>query len=163
MSIDREKVKSKTFGILDVDYPSESWKWDPDTGGDFLEAARKLTSGEQWGYSQDWYWEPIAPWIWENGGDWYDSEITKSTMADAKTLGGVQFLADLLLKHQVSPTPAQMAGRDAPTLYRNGFKYFQMGYASALAWVLFVIVLSFTLLQFRFSKRWVYYETDIGI
>lgn len=48
-------------------------------------------------------------------------------------------------------------------LYRNGFKYFQMGYASALAWVLFVIVLLVTLVQFRFSKRWVYYETDIGI
>lgn len=48
-------------------------------------------------------------------------------------------------------------------LYRNGFKYFQMGYASALAWVLFVIVLLVTLLQFRFSRRWVYYETDIGI
>lgn len=48
-------------------------------------------------------------------------------------------------------------------LYRNGFKYFQMGYASALAWVLFLIVLLVTLLQFRLSKRWVYYETDIGI
>ncbi|MCE7983772.1 MAG: sugar ABC transporter permease [Caldilinea sp. CFX5] len=48
-------------------------------------------------------------------------------------------------------------------LYRNGFKYFQMGYASALAWVLFVIVLLFTLLQFRLSKRWVYYETDVGL
>lgn len=48
-------------------------------------------------------------------------------------------------------------------LYRNGFKYFQMGYASALAWVLFIIVLLFTLLQFRLSKRWVYYETDVGL
>lgn len=48
-------------------------------------------------------------------------------------------------------------------LYRNGFKYFQMGYASALAWVLFLIVLLVTLLQFRLSKRWVYYETDSGI
>jgi multiple sugar transport system permease protein len=48
-------------------------------------------------------------------------------------------------------------------LYRNGFKYFQMGYASALAWVLFVIVLLFTLMQFRLSKRWVYYETDVGL
>lgn len=48
-------------------------------------------------------------------------------------------------------------------LYRNGFKYFQMGYASALAWVLFLIVLLVTLLQFRLSKRWVYYEADSGI
>ena len=48
-------------------------------------------------------------------------------------------------------------------LYQNGFQYFQMGYASALAWVLFVIVLLFTLLQFKLSKSWVYYETEIGI
>ena len=48
-------------------------------------------------------------------------------------------------------------------LYRNGFQYFKMGYASALAWVLFVIILLFTLLQFKLSKRWVYYETELGI
>ena len=46
-------------------------------------------------------------------------------------------------------------------LYRNGFQYFKMGYASALAWVIFLIILSFTLLQLKFSKRWVYYETEL--
>ena len=33
-----------------------------------------------------------------------------------------------------------------------------MGYASALAWILFVIVLVFTVLQFKLADRWVYYE-----
>lgn len=42
-------------------------------------------------------------------------------------------------------------------LYRNGWRYFRMGYASALAWVLFIIILSLTLLVFRTSRRWVYY------
>ncbi|HZQ99594.1 MAG TPA: sugar ABC transporter permease [Chloroflexota bacterium] len=46
-------------------------------------------------------------------------------------------------------------------LYRNGFEYFKMGYASALAWVLFLIVLVFTLVQFKLSNRWVYYEGDL--
>ncbi|NPV09682.1 MAG: sugar ABC transporter permease [Anaerolineae bacterium] len=45
-------------------------------------------------------------------------------------------------------------------LYRNGFQYFKMGYASALAWVLFVIILGFTLLQFRVGRYWVYYEVE---
>ncbi|HEV8636880.1 MAG TPA: sugar ABC transporter permease [Chloroflexota bacterium] len=45
-------------------------------------------------------------------------------------------------------------------LYRNGFQYFQMGYASAIAWVLVVVVLAATLLQFRIGKAWVYYEGD---
>ncbi|MCJ7737250.1 MAG: sugar ABC transporter permease, partial [Anaerolineae bacterium] len=43
-------------------------------------------------------------------------------------------------------------------LYRNGFEYFKMGYASALAWVLFIIVLIFTLIQFKLADRLVYYE-----
>ncbi len=43
-------------------------------------------------------------------------------------------------------------------LYRTGFEYFQMGYASAIAWVLFMIILLFTILQFGVARRWVYYE-----
>jgi multiple sugar transport system permease protein len=35
-----------------------------------------------------------------------------------------------------------------------------MGYASALAWILFVIILIFTIIQFRLARRWVYYESE---
>jgi multiple sugar transport system permease protein len=45
-------------------------------------------------------------------------------------------------------------------LWRNGFDYFKMGYASALAWVLLVIILSLTLLQFRLARGLVYYEGE---
>jgi multiple sugar transport system permease protein len=41
------------------------------------------------------------------------------------------------------------------------FENFRMGYASAMAWVLFVIVLLFTILQFKLSDRWVFYEGDL--
>jgi multiple sugar transport system permease protein len=43
-------------------------------------------------------------------------------------------------------------------LYRNAFEYFKMPYASAMAWLLFVVVLACTLLIFRGSSRFVYYE-----
>lgn len=46
-------------------------------------------------------------------------------------------------------------------LYLNAFKYNEMGYASAMAWVLFVIVLFLTLLVFRSSSLWVYYEGEL--
>lgn len=46
-------------------------------------------------------------------------------------------------------------------LYTTAFRYMNMGYASALAWVLFVIVLMLTLLVFRSSAAWVYYEGEI--
>jgi multiple sugar transport system permease protein len=43
-------------------------------------------------------------------------------------------------------------------LYQNAFRYYKMGYASALAWLLFLIILIFTLLIFKSSPYWVYYE-----
>jgi multiple sugar transport system permease protein len=43
-------------------------------------------------------------------------------------------------------------------LYRNAFHFYKMGYASALAWVMFVIILVVTLLIFKSSPYWVYYE-----
>lgn len=43
-------------------------------------------------------------------------------------------------------------------LYRNGFQYFKMGYASAIAWMLFLIIVLFTVLQFKLASRWVYEE-----
>jgi multiple sugar transport system permease protein len=43
-------------------------------------------------------------------------------------------------------------------LYRLAFEWFQMGKASAMAWVLFVTLLLFTYIQFNRSKKWVHYE-----
>jgi len=46
-------------------------------------------------------------------------------------------------------------------IYRHAFENFRMGYAAALAWVLFVLVLIFTVIQFRLANRWVYYEGGV--
>jgi multiple sugar transport system permease protein len=43
-------------------------------------------------------------------------------------------------------------------VYNNAFRNFQMGYASALAYVLFFMLLGLTVLQFRLQRRWVHYE-----
>ncbi len=43
-------------------------------------------------------------------------------------------------------------------IYRQGFDYFNMGYAAALSWEFFIIILGFTIAQFYISKRWVFYE-----
>jgi multiple sugar transport system permease protein len=47
-------------------------------------------------------------------------------------------------------------------IYQRGFRDFQMGYASALAWVLFLFILLLSLLVFRFLGRMVYYEEEGG-
>ena len=43
-------------------------------------------------------------------------------------------------------------------LYQEAFAYFRMGYASALAWVLVVIIAAFTALSFLSSRYWVHYD-----
>ena len=43
-------------------------------------------------------------------------------------------------------------------IYRQGFNYFNMGYAAALSWEFFVIIVGFTIIQFYMSRRWVFYE-----
>lgn len=45
-------------------------------------------------------------------------------------------------------------------LYRHAFEQFHMGYAAALAWVLFIILFTFTLIQFKHSTKWVHYEGE---
>ncbi|MBI5831609.1 MAG: extracellular solute-binding protein [Armatimonadetes bacterium] len=45
-------------------------------------------------------------------------------------------------------------------LFNNAFRYFKMGQASAVAWVIFVIILVLTLLQWWGQKHWVYYEVE---
>ena len=47
-------------------------------------------------------------------------------------------------------------------LYQHAFKWFHMGYASALAWVFLFVVMALTLVVFRSSKTWVYYEGTLA-
>ncbi|WP_258168730.1 hypothetical protein [Paenibacillus sp. AR247] len=45
-------------------------------------------------------------------------------------------------------------------LYNKAFVNYEMGYASALSWILFAIILFFTLIVIRSSSMWVYYNGD---
>lgn len=45
-------------------------------------------------------------------------------------------------------------------LYRNAFTYLKMGYASAMAWLLFLIIMTVTGVIFWTSRRWVFYSGD---
>jgi multiple sugar transport system permease protein len=42
-------------------------------------------------------------------------------------------------------------------IYATAFQFSEMGYAAALAWIFFVVLVSFTVIQFRASTRWVFY------
>jgi multiple sugar transport system permease protein len=72
------------------------------------------------------------------------------------TIGSLQILTDVLVMTQGGPGTATFVY--VYYIYQAAFQYLKMGYASALAWILFAIILTLTLLQLWGSKRWVYYE-----
>ena len=43
-------------------------------------------------------------------------------------------------------------------LYQQGFEGFHMGYAAALSWVMFLVIMACTLVLIRSSRRWVHYQ-----
>jgi len=45
-------------------------------------------------------------------------------------------------------------------IYNQAFQFFHMGYAAAIAWVLFAIIFAVTLCQHQLQKRWVHYEHE---
>jgi len=45
-------------------------------------------------------------------------------------------------------------------IYLNAFKWFNMGKAAAIAWLLFGVIFAFTVFQVRYQRRWVHYEAD---
>lgn len=47
-------------------------------------------------------------------------------------------------------------------MYRRSFTYYQMGYGSAMAWVMLVIISILTFIIFKTSNKWVYYESKEG-
>lgn len=70
-------------------------------------------------------------------------------------IGGFQYFTQAYIMTNGGPANATLF---YPLyLYRSGFQYLKMGYASALAWILFLIILACTALVFRTSRGWVYY------
>ncbi|NIA12842.1 MAG: extracellular solute-binding protein [Nitrospiraceae bacterium] len=73
-------------------------------------------------------------------------------------IGAFQIFTQAFIMTQGGPVDSTLFY--AYHLFNNAFRYLKMGYASALAWVLFAIVLVLTILQLRASKLWVHYESD---
>jgi multiple sugar transport system permease protein len=73
------------------------------------------------------------------------------------TIDALQVFVNPYVATQGGPSNSTMT--IALHIYQQAFYFQRMGYGSCMAWLLFVVVLAFTLLQFRFSG-WVYYESE---
>lgn len=67
------------------------------------------------------------------------------------------FSIPYIVGQQGQGKPAGSLNFYAVYLYRNAFSYLKMGYASAMAWILFVVVMILTVIAVRTSNRWVHY------
>ena len=74
-------------------------------------------------------------------------------------IGSLQIFTEIYIVTGGGPNNASKM--IVPYLFDNAFRWYKMGYASAIAWVLFAITLVFTALVFRSSNLWVYYESEI--
>lgn len=68
-----------------------------------------------------------------------------------------QYFTPVYVLYGGTSGPANSASVVSLYLYQNAFVYFKVGYASAMAWILFVIIAIITALTFRFVGRYVYY------
>lgn len=75
-------------------------------------------------------------------------------------VGSFQVFTQAFILSGGTGSPADSALFFVLYIYQTGFNFHHFGYASALAWVLFVIILLATLVQFKFSG-WVYYEGEV--
>ncbi len=74
------------------------------------------------------------------------------------TIGTLQIFAQAVVMTKGGPLDATLFY--VYYLFNNAFSYFQLGYASAMSWVLFFLILALTLLQLKLASRWVYYEGE---
>lgn len=103
-----------------------------------------------------------------DGANWWDRlrHVTVPMMTPSifftlvvGIIGSFQSFASALIATEGGPANATLFV--LLYLYYQAFRFFRMGYASSIAWILFVIILVLTLLQFALARRWVYYESEI--
>jgi multiple sugar transport system permease protein len=109
-----------------------------------LYEAAKIDGAKQW----DEFWTVTLPML--SPVLFYVIVIT--------TIASFQILTDVLVMTQGGPGTATFVY--VYYIYQAAFQYLKMGYASALAWILFAIILALTLLQLWGSRKWVYYEDE---
>jgi ABC-type glycerol-3-phosphate transport system substrate-binding protein len=97
------------------------WSWDA-----FLEATRKVTvrdgnTSSRWGAEMGTSRRDWQAWVWSNGGELFSEDGTKVLLDQPAAVAAIQYLADLIHKHRVMPTPDELkaAGGRRP-LFEGG-------------------------------------------
>ncbi|MBS1704875.1 MAG: sugar ABC transporter substrate-binding protein [Armatimonadetes bacterium] len=102
------------FDKMQVPYPN--WNW---TRADFVETAKKLTKGEQFGFQFDSWMPGWIVWLWNGGGDVLSPDGKKAAgfLDSPDNISSVNFLRDLIVEAKVAPNLSQVAA--------SGVNYFE--------------------------------------
>jgi multiple sugar transport system substrate-binding protein len=90
-------------------WSDRTWTWEA-----FLEYCRKVSRQEggqtvRWGFTGgQGNLRLFMSWVWGNGGDLFDKDLTRLTLGDPPALEGLEFQADLINKHRVMPHPDEL-------------------------------------------------------
>jgi multiple sugar transport system permease protein len=82
--------------------------------------------------------------------------VVVTTLINCLQVFDVPIALGLTRSNTVGPADSMLTV--VPLLYREAFLAGRMGYASTLAWILFIIIMAITFVQFRVSSRWVNYD-----
>ncbi|MFB6720955.1 carbohydrate ABC transporter permease [Kribbella sp. NPDC056345] len=74
-------------------------------------------------------------------------------------IGAFQVFSQVYILTKGGPNNASQTM--VPLLFDQAFSFYHLGYASALSWLLFAVIMVFTLIAFRSARRWVFYETEV--
>jgi len=109
------------FDKYHVPYPKPDWTVD-----DFLKTCHALTHdtdhdghNDVYGFAGAAFYNRWPAWVWMAGGDILNKDQTRCVMDTPKAIEGMQFYADLSLKENVAPTPAQSMGQDFEDLFTS--------------------------------------------
>ncbi|HXI16245.1 MAG TPA: extracellular solute-binding protein, partial [Chloroflexota bacterium] len=89
---------------LTTKWGDPQWTWDA-----FAQLAKRLTTGQgagaTYGYNQSTWWVYLQPFVWSNGGDFVNKQLTGGAIDRPETLEALQKMQDLNLKDKAMPTP----------------------------------------------------------
>ncbi len=110
------------FDKAGVPLPTENWTWQ-----EYIDTARKLTNGTgptqvfgTAGWTSTTVIYPAIVRVWQRGGDVVDEQRTKYIMDQAEGVAGIQDIADLIHKDNVSASEAALQGTNVNNLFDSG-------------------------------------------
>jgi multiple sugar transport system substrate-binding protein len=112
-------VNTSLFAKAGAAKPGEKWTW-----SDFLNTAQKLQNAGRaegaWAVADYTGGFPRYTVLWQNDADLLNKDRTAVTVDQPAALEALQWIADLMLRHQVHPKPADLTGTNSEQLFLQG-------------------------------------------